>query len=1062
MPPNLNEKQSLSAVCTKRLKRPLEREEAQFVASVESLFQSHGSAHQLAADAVNKFLRNHRPVPTWELVILWPRRPADSWEAWLYLMVFIRSRGATVPPFLAEVTQESEIEALDRSWAQQETLRIWEENLHRMVTEIDQFSRRISFEARLLIGAAEARFQYLLPDKDDWISPSDWQFAELVEEAQRDRLDCSQESRLLLDGFNSISALHGSVGYARMETREKLVRLILNPLLEEHVVSETGTVFNRSQRRLKWRLRSETDIPGAEGFYLLDLVFEDGESPDPPLFTVGGSLNCYITAESIYRTAPLLRFDPKTSVRIPVRGLDSSQAVRLLRGIGVEIPREISERVVDMQPEVRLRCWLESRAGEERLCLQATARFEEEGTRFFSTNGWEPAEGGNPRSGRILIADETLMHRVPRRLSELSMRDFRASDDSWVRLIGKRFPEEFAAWVESNPPGIILELEGDLESFRSAVIRGRVELEAKETGLDWFDLRVALSLSDTELTKEEIQLLMEARGKFVRLTGKGWHRLEFEMDDDDAEQLSEMGLNPADFNGPPQRFHALQLAGDAAQRLLEKNAREGIQRRVEQLQVCVTPEVPKAISATLRSYQVEGFHFLAYLSTNSFGGILADDMGLGKTLQTLAWIAWLRQQPDYDRKQVLVVCPKSVVQNWVSEANRFLPGLRTLIWRGGTAKDLQKAAAHKDLVVVNYTQLRISADVLTNRVWHSVVLDEAQYIKNPASQTAVAAFALQGKHRLALSGTPIENRLMDLWSIMQFAMPGLLGLRTHFQRHYDARADVLARRRLAARVRPFVLRRTKKEVAKDLPDRIEEDVLVEMEGKQKTLYTAELKRARKALLKIKTNRELDKDRFNILTSLLRLRQICCHPGLVSGEHGYADSAKMEALTDLLEPLVELGHKVLVFSQFVEMLDRVERELNARNWTSFLLTGETENRAELVDEFQSHPGAAVFLISLRAGGMGLNLTAASYVILFDPWWNPAVENQAIDRTHRIGQTRQVIAYRLVAKNSIEEKIRQLQRAKSAMAGDILGEESFAKALTLEDFNFLMEDPGESGD
>jgi SNF2 family DNA or RNA helicase len=245
-------------------------------------------------------------------------------------------------------------------------------------------------------------------------------------------------------------------------------------------------------------------------------------------------------------------------------------------------------------------------------------------------------------------------------------------------------------------------------------------------------------------------------------------------------------------------------------------------------------------------------------------------------------------------------------------------------------------------------------------------------------------------------------------------------------------------------------------VAKDLPERIEEDLLVEMVGSQELLYRAELKRARQAILKIETSKELDKQRFNVLTSLLRLRQICCHPGLVSEDHGHADSAKLDALTDLLEPLMEEGHKVLVFSQFVEMLERVEREVDARGWDSFMLTGETENRGELVDEFQAHEGSAVFLISLRAGGMGLNLTAASYVVLFDPWWNPAVENQAIDRTHRIGQTHQVIAYRLVVKNSIEEKIRHLQRTKSAMASDVLGEESFAKALTLSDFQFLMED------
>jgi SNF2 family DNA or RNA helicase len=287
-------------------------------------------------------------------------------------------------------------------------------------------------------------------------------------------------------------------------------------------------------------------------------------------------------------------------------------------------------------------------------------------------------------------------------------------------------------------------------------------------------------------------------------------------------------------------------------------------------------------------------------------------------------------------------------------------------------------------------------------------------------------------------------------------MPGLLGVRSQFQKRYDSRTDAFARRRLSVRVRPFVLRRTKAEVASDLPARIEEDLVVEMEGTQALLYSAELKRARQELLKIKTSKDLDKKRFHVLTSLLRLRQICCHPGLASEEHGHADSAKLDALVDLLEPLMEEGHKVLVFSQFVEMLERIEREISARDWPCFVLTGETENRGELVDSFQSHEGSAVFLISLRAGGMGLNLTAASYVVLYDPWWNPAVENQAIDRTHRIGQTQQVIAYRLIAGNSVEQKIRQLQQSKCALAGDILGEESLAKALTIEDFQFLMED------
>jgi SNF2 family DNA or RNA helicase len=336
-----------------------------------------------------------------------------------------------------------------------------------------------------------------------------------------------------------------------------------------------------------------------------------------------------------------------------------------------------------------------------------------------------------------------------------------------------------------------------------------------------------------------------------------------------------------------------------------------------------------------------------------------------------------------------------------------------------------------------------------------VILDEGQYIKNPSSQTAQVARSLHATHRLVLSGTPIENRLMDLWSLMAFAMPGVLGSRAQFGRIYDAKGDPFARRRLSSRVRPFLLRRTKAQVAKDLPDRIEEDLFCEIEGEQKTLYRAELKRAQQILLGIKTQKELAKQQFHFLTSLLRLRQICCHPKLVNPK-STMDGAKAEALLEQLEPLMDEGNKVLVFSQFVELLNLLRPSIEARGWPVFYLAGDTENRGELVQRFQAAEGAGVFLISLKAGGFGLNLTAASYVVLFDPWWNPAVENQAIDRTHRIGQANKVIAYRLLIKDSIEEKIRELQKKKSALAQDVLGEEKFAQSLTLDDLHFLLAD------
>jgi SNF2 family DNA or RNA helicase len=468
----------------------------------------------------------------------------------------------------------------------------------------------------------------------------------------------------------------------------------------------------------------------------------------------------------------------------------------------------------------------------------------------------------------------------------------------------------------------------------------------------------------------------------------------------------------------------------------------------------VAPSVPAAVKAELRPYQVTGFHFLAYLATNRFGGILADDMGLGKTVQTLTWLVWLRETND--KKPTLVVCPKSVTDNWRAEAERFAPGLRVQVWRGTNAAVLADATAQCDVLVVNYAQLRALDEALARQRWLAVILDEGQYIKNPTSQTAKAARALKADYRVVLTGTPIENRLLDLWSLMSFAMPGVLGPQAQFARQFDQAGDALARPRLAARVRPFLLRRTKGQVANDLPARVEEDLLCEMDGVQQTLYRAELKHAQQMLLRVNTRQEFDAQRFNFLTSLLRLRQICCHPALVNEKHAAAASAKVEALLDVVEPLMEEGHKVLVFSQFVGLLELLRPVVAERGWKQFWLTGATEDRGALVTEFQETEGAAVFLISLKAGGFGLNLTAASYVVLFDPWWNPAVEAQAIDRTHRIGQTRHVMAYRLLIKGSIEEKIRALQKQKRALAEDILGEERFTQALSLDDLRFLFAD------
>ena len=495
---------------------------------------------------------------------------------------------------------------------------------------------------------------------------------------------------------------------------------------------------------------------------------------------------------------------------------------------------------------------------------------------------------------------------------------------------------------------------------------------------------------------------------------------------------------------------------------------------------------PAGLRATLRDYQLDGFRWMQFLARHGLHGILADDMGLGKTVQTLAWLLHLMETANVRNTNMagsppsetthpnvritnirpegarpfrgLVVCPKSVTHGWLTETARFAPGLQIAAFDPVNPRAVADAIEAPGqtaprLLVANYAQLRLHATAFRGAEWDAVVLDEGQFIKNPGSQVAVVARSLRARHRLVLTGTPIENRLTDLWSLFAFAQPGLLGDQPGFRRQYPE-ADPAALARLHRRVQHFLLRRTKAQAAPDLPTRTEDDIIVDLEGEQRALYDAELKRARAHLMGVKTPGELGAVRFHVLASLLRLRQICCHPALVDPAHAALPSAKLDALLERIEELADEGHQVLVFSQFTGMLEIIRTRLAAANIGHLILTGATENRAELVDRFQTDKSKTVFLLSLKAAGFGLNLTAASYAFLYDPWWNPAAEAQAIDRIHRIGQTRPVMAYRLIADNSVEQKIRALQHEKSALASAVIQEESVATVMDLESLREIL--------
>jgi len=1090
-----------TALCvrlTEHLGRELNQTEAGFIRQVQSLYTNAGF-RQLTDNDLG-LISHGRSFYNWKPLDLWPDPPRDDFYLWLYVAWEFRQRQTGYPTFMDGITDFSLIEAEMAEWEREKEIAHWKD-WFRHFDPPAPTADSAALELRLILLPTEGRFQ--------WRTQADAQFVELKQTHAKKFAEQFERGALLLtpESLPLWSAVFKpwhyeswwSFKYANATARPGLNRLLRMALTPDRVVTADGQPLLRAAEPLRLQLRPPEK---GDGNYELALTTADGSPPPPVFCTLDGQPTLYLTERGLFSGPPADALDMELHKSIPAPALESTDGLRFLHATGVPLPEHLAQRIRTVPVSVTLKCGLKPiylGSKSEDIVISVVSKSPGLPAEKFMPQGWQTTSNFEAQrkikseKGVITLPDRASQEHFPRLLETLGVK-WGGYPGEWKLRLSKKTPEVFVPWLNTLPPEIEVLLDDELASLRDEPVSGSVSLDVTESAMDWFDLKVVLNVGDTTLTPEELKLLLNARGGYVRLGKKGWRRLQFNLSPEEDEQLARLGLNAKDFSAEPQRFHALQLADEAAKKFLAPERVEKIQRRVSELKTRVAPALPESMRAEMRPYQTDGYHFLAYLTANHFGGMLANCMRQGKTVQALAWLAWLRESEadatgkaatergvhaasPQDSKDVvqtsgdsastklkraearapspsLVVCPKSVTDNWRAEAERFYPNLRVRIWRGEPAEELAAARDTADLIVINYSQLRFLSPAIANAQWQVAILDEAQYIKNPDSQTAQAARALKADHRLALTGTPIENRLLDLWSILSFAMPGALGNRAHFLKRFNATDDPLARRRLAARVRPFLLRRTKGQVAKDLPDRVEEDLLCEMEGEQKTLYRAELKRARALILGLKSNQQLNDERFNVLTSLLRLRQICCHPALVDGKLRQAESAKLVALEDLLEPLMEEGHKVLVFSQFVTMLDLLRETVKQRGWPQYYLAGSTENRGKLVKEFQSAEGGAVFLISLKAGGFGLNLTAASYVVLFDPWWNPAVENQAIDRTHRIGQTSKVMAYRLLMRDSIEQKIRALQKQKATLMDDVLGEERFAQSLTLDDLRFLF--------
>ncbi len=1075
-PPEKNSfREQWTPILAAKLGRPLTAAEGTQLENLAALFAEFAQAHgNLYPGALLRHGFEHTPrrgaplyapaFPGW-----WDHTtaPADPWALWQYLAHDYELAGHPIPEVFQPLTNSAATRAAIEENLLRHDLAAWQRALaasddpaaptHPATVELAGLRARVRPEGGLLVEVRAG------PGKP-WKSPPQKWFAALATARPAD--------------FEHLTPPEAALALAlAAESRAGLVA----PALRQPLPAEAAAQLFRTRAA-----REALALPDGKPFVIesAPLALEASVSPtardrlDLRLVTPDGRDARRATLVTL-RPTPLYFFEnrvwpgppPTPATPLPTAALGDTRLMTRLRAAGLRLPAALESNVRRVPLRPLLKCWLApapDTADALHFHAQLLARAEDHpAEQHFIDTGWHWTPRGAPPLRRarepMLEFDLAGAQTVSARLADFAL-TWRATDGDWARPVTKTFPEDFIAWHATLPPGLAVDASPGLANLLGPPLRARVEFSAapaETAGRDWFNLTVRLRVDDTKLTAEEIALLMKARGKWVSLPRHGWQRLEVADDLDTSAALDRLGLDAVDVlaDGRPatHRIHALQLAAEAD--LLE--ARDAtlaasLRARANSLAALPTPPLPEGLRATLRPYQQEGFHFLAHLSALGLGGILADDMGLGKTVQTLAWLLHLAALHSPDEKKpfrALVVCPKSVTHGWLVETERFTPSLHAASFTPALT-GTPPATPGVQLLVANYSQLRLHAAWFHAQHWDAAVLDEGQFIKNPGSQVAAVARALPSRHRLVLTGTPIENRLTDLWSLFAFAQPGLLGTATAFRRQH-AEADAAALSRLHRRVRHFLLRRTKAQAAPDLPSRTEDDLVVELEGEQRQLYDAELKRVRAQLLGVQNNTALAAVRFNVLASLLRLRQICCHPALVDPAHAHLPSAKLDALLERLEELRDEGHQVLVFSQFVTMLEIIRDRLRATGIAHLMLTGSTENRAELVDEFQRDPTKTVFLLSLKAAGFGLNLTAASYVILYDPWWNPAAEAQAIDRTHRIGQTRPVIAYRLLAEGTVEEKIRALQKDKAALAAAVVQEESLASVLDLDSLRAILE-------
>ncbi|MBT1004058.1 DEAD/DEAH box helicase [Paenarthrobacter sp. DKR-5] len=618
--------------------------------------------------------------------------------------------------------------------------------------------------------------------------------------------------------------------------------------------------------------------------------------------------------------------------------------------------------------------------------------------------------------------------------------------------------------------GVRVDIKGKRPDYRELTDEPQLVISTVESDRrDWFDLGVMVKVGGKSIPFDHIfKALAKGKSKVLLTDGRYFsiNRPEFQQLNrliEDSRELQEWETGPRISRYQAGLWEELEeLAGETVQAQAWRQSVKGLLDFASSDRVHLgAAALPRGLKAELRPYQLEGYQWLAFLWEHSLGGVLADDMGLGKTLQTLALLSHAREvEREAAPRPFLVVAPTSVVPNWASEAQRFTPDLKVVTVSDSSTKGkvpLADAVAGADVVVTSYTLFRLDFDRYRALGWDGLILDEAQFVKNKGTRVHQCARDLDAPFKLAITGTPMENNLMELWSLFAIVAPGLFPsarlFAEDYQRPIERNGDERKLATLRRRIRPLMMRRTKEAVAKELPAKQEQVLEVELGPKHRKIYQTHLQRERQKIMGLLE--DLDRQRFIVFRSLTLLRLMSLDASLVDEAYDGVPSAKLDALFEQLEDVLAEGHRALVFSQFTSFLKKAAARLDAEGVEYTYLDGSTRRRAEVIEKFKSgHAG--VFLISLKAGGFGLNLTEADYCFLLDPWWNPATEAQAVDRTHRIGQTRNVMVYRMVAKGTIEEKVMALKEQKAKLFSSVMDDDAaFSSALTAEDIRGLLE-------